>query len=78
METQTESPTDGSVEPPVEKLPPPRRVLGLEAGDLVPFCILIGFSAWLWSRASGSLGSGAALIGAAIGLAVACLVRAFC
>jgi hypothetical protein len=78
METKTESPTDAPAEAPVEKSPEPRRLLGLEAGDVLPFCILIGFSAWLWSRASESLGGAAALIGAAIGLAVACLVRRFC
>jgi hypothetical protein len=79
MERQNESPVDAPAQPPLAKQSSgPRRLFGLEAGDLVPFCILMGFSAWLWSRASESLGSGAALIGAAIGLAVAYLVRTFC
>ncbi|HET6323564.1 MAG TPA: hypothetical protein VFG04_02595 [Planctomycetaceae bacterium] len=66
-------------ETPVEELTSaPTRVLGFELGDILSFCILIGFSAWLWSRASADLGRGAPLLGAAIGLAIACLVRAFC
>jgi hypothetical protein len=61
-----------------EPTPAPTRILGLELGDILSFCILIGSSAWLWSRASTDLGRGAPLLGAAIGLAIACLVRAFC
>jgi hypothetical protein len=56
----------------------PRSFFKLERGDMLPFCLLIGFSAWLWSRASDSLGSSAAFIGAAIGLVIAYVVRTFC
>jgi hypothetical protein len=77
-----EIPADAPAESPEEPTEPqpatPVRLLGLEPGDILTFCILIGFSAWLWSRASETLGSGAALLGAAIGLAVAFLVRRFC
>jgi hypothetical protein len=79
MERQTESPADAPPEPPVDQpAPEPRRLLGVEVGDLLPFLILIGFSAWLWSRAGDSLGAIAPFLGAAIGLAVAYLVRTFC
>jgi hypothetical protein len=79
METETEIPGEaGPDEPAEEARPAPKRFLGLELGDLLPFCILIGFSAWLWARASATLGSGAPLLGAVIGLAIAFLVRAFC
>jgi hypothetical protein len=78
METPPELPTDAPCETPAATPPAPARVLGLERGDVLPFCILIGFSAWLWSHANASLGSGAAFLGAAIGLAVAYLVRTFC
>jgi len=84
MATQTEIPADAPLETPApaapaeEQQPAPARFLKLELGDLVTFCVLIGFSAWLWSHASATLGSGAPLLGAAIGLAVAFLVREFC
>jgi hypothetical protein len=78
METPSELPAEEPANP--TETPPcvPARFLGLEAGDVLPFLILIGFSAWLWSRASASLGNGAPLLGAAIGLAIAFLVRTFC
>jgi hypothetical protein len=56
----------------------PRSFFKLERGDVLPFCLLIGFSAWLWSHASDSLGSSAAFIGAALGLVIAYVVRTFC
>jgi hypothetical protein len=79
MQTQTETPPDAAAETPAEEpQPAPSRLLGLEFGDLLPFCILTGSSAWLWSRATPTLGSGAPFLGAAIGLAIAFLVRKFC
>jgi hypothetical protein len=84
METPTKLPSDAPTEtPPDEQLPDepppaPTRVLGFELGDLLSFGILIGLSAWLWSHASATLGSGAPILGAAIGLVIALLVRAFC
>jgi hypothetical protein len=79
METQTESPADAPEKtPPQEQSPAPNHLWKLDRGDVLPFVILIGSSAWLWSHASARLGSGAAFLGAAIGLAIAFLVRAFC
>jgi hypothetical protein len=81
MDTPSEHPADAPVEtPPDEQKQPsaPSSFLKFERGDLLPFCLVIGFSTWLWSHASASLGWVAILIGAAIGLAVACLVRTFC
>jgi hypothetical protein len=79
METPTEIPGDAPTDAPVEEpQPAPTRILGLELSDLLPFCILIGCSTWLWSRATADLGPGAPLLGAGIGLAIAFLVRAFC
>ncbi len=78
-ELMSDTATPASHEEPLEEpTPAPIRVLGLQLGDILSFCILIGFSAWLWSRASADLGRGAPLLGAAIGLVIACLVRAFC
>jgi hypothetical protein len=74
-----EESTDDQPAWPAEEEPArPRSFFKLERGDLLPFCLLIGFSAWLWSRASDSLGSSAAFIGAAIGLVIAYVVRTFC
>ncbi len=56
----------------------PSSFFKLERGDLLPFCLLIGFSAWLWSHASDALGNWAAVIGAAFGLVIAFVVRTFC
>jgi hypothetical protein len=79
METQTEISANAPPETCGQQgSPAPARFLGLELGDVLPFCLLIGFSAWLWSRASDTLGVGAPFLGAAIGLAVAFLVRNFC
>jgi hypothetical protein len=79
METQTDLPANMPPEtPPEEPSPAPTHLWKLDRGDVLPFCILIGFSAWLWSHASASLGGGSALLGAAIGLAIAYLVRTFC
>jgi len=79
MVIQTELPADVPAETPIEQQSPaPNHLWKLERGDILPFCILIGFSAWLWSHASATLGSGAALLGAVIGLAIAYLVRTFC
>jgi hypothetical protein len=79
METQTKLPADAPEKtPPQEQSPAPHHLWKLDRGDVLPFVILIGSSAWLWSHASASLGSGAAFLGAAIGLAIAFLVRAFC
>jgi hypothetical protein len=65
--------------PPAEEEPArPGSFFKLERGDILPFCLLIGFSAWLWSHASDSLGSSAAFIGAALGLVIAYVVRTFC
>ena len=78
-EPQSESADTAPPQPPVEEQSPaPRRFWGIEVGDVLTFVILIGTSAWLWSHAGATLGSGAAFVGAAIGLAVACLVRTFC
>jgi hypothetical protein len=79
METQTESPADAPEKtPPQEQSSAPNHLWKLDRGDVLPFVILIGSSAWLWSHASASLGSGAAFLGAGIGLGIAFLVRAFC
>jgi len=79
MQTQTELPTNVPPRtPPEEQSPAPTHLWKLDRGDVLPFFILIGFSAWLWSHAGASLGGGAAFLGAAIGLAIAFLVRAFC
>jgi hypothetical protein len=73
--TPTEKqPATPAAEPPAR----PRSFFKLERGDLLPFCLLIAFSAWLWSHASDSLGSSAAFIGAALGLVIAYVVRTFC
>ncbi len=72
-------PAEGQpAEPTEDEVVRPRSFFKLERGDLLPFCLLIGLSAWLWSHANDSLGSGAAFIGAAFGLVIAYLVRTFC
>jgi hypothetical protein len=84
METPTELPGDAPIDTPPddqqpdEQPPAPTRILGFGLGDLLSFGLLIGLSAWLWSHASATLGGGAPVLGAAIGLAIAFLVRAFC
>jgi hypothetical protein len=79
METQTKLPTDAPEKTlPQEQSSAPNHLWKLDRGDVLPFVILIGSSAWLWSHASASLGNGAAFLGAAIGLGIAFLVRAFC
>ncbi len=78
-EASASSPMEGQPATPAEQQPAlARSFFKLERGDVLPFCLLIGFSAWLWSRASDSLGSSAAFIGAAIGLVIAYVVRTFC
>jgi hypothetical protein len=64
-----EEPTGDLLAPSAEEQPArPGSFFKLERDDVLPFCLLIGFSAWLWSHASDSLGSSAAFIGAALGL----------
>ena len=72
-------PTDDQPAPSTDEQPAhPRSFFKLERGDILPFCLLIGFSAWLWSHASDALGNWAAFIGAAFGLVIAFVVRTFC
>jgi len=79
MDTPTELPADAPLEIAAEEhRAPPAERSGLTVGDLLSFAILIGFSAWLWSHAGASLGGAAPLLGAAIGLAIAFVVRTFC
>jgi hypothetical protein len=79
METPSEISADAPAEPPAEEQPPgPESFWKFGLGDLLPLILLTGFSVFLWSRATPTLGSSAPLLGAAIGVAIFLLVRAFC
>jgi hypothetical protein len=77
-ESPAGTPSDEPTSAPAEEPARPGSFFKLERGDILPFCLLIGFSAWLWSHASDSLGGGAVFLGAAFGLVIAYLVRTFC
>jgi hypothetical protein len=79
METTSEISADAPAEPPAEEQQPgPESFWKFGLGDLLSLILMIGFSVFLWSRATPTLGSGAPLLGAVIGVAIFFLVRAFC
>jgi hypothetical protein len=79
METRSEISADAPAEPPAEEQSPgPESFWKFGLGDLLSLILVTGFSVFLWSRATPTLGSTAPLLGAAIGVAIFLLVRAFC
>jgi hypothetical protein len=78
METPSENPAETPAEPAAEEQQPqPESFWKFGLGDLVSLILITGFSVLLWSRATPTLGRGALLLGAVIGVAVSFLVRAF-
>jgi hypothetical protein len=79
MEMPSEISADAPAESPdEEQRPGPESFWKFGLGDLLSLILVTGFSVFLWSRATPILGSGAPLLGAAIGVAISLLVRAFC
>jgi hypothetical protein len=78
METPSEISDVPAAPPADEPQPEPESFWKFGLGDLLSLILLTGFSVFLWSRATPTLGSSAPLLGAAIGVAISLLVRAFC